>query len=40
MIECGVAAAPLLQRQRYIDAGMREDIVPRNLGREAAACMR
>jgi glycogen debranching enzyme len=35
----GLADSTLLvQRQRFIDAGMREDIVLRNLGREAAAC--
>jgi len=35
----GLADSTLLvQRRRFIDAGMREDIVLRNLGREAAAC--
>jgi len=28
----------LIERQRFVGAGMREDIVLRNLGREAAAC--
>jgi hypothetical protein len=35
----GLADSTLLvERQRFIGAGMREDIALRNLGREAAAC--
>jgi glycogen debranching enzyme len=35
----GLADSTLLvERQRFVDAGMREDIVLRNLGPEAAAC--
>jgi glycogen debranching enzyme len=35
----GLADSTLLvERQRFVGAGMREDIVLRNLGREAAAC--
>jgi glycogen debranching enzyme len=35
----GLAESTLLvERQRFVGAGMREDIVLRNLGREAAAC--